>query len=57
MSCARLVEAIADRMADVGLRLHPDKTKIVYCKDRLRKLRLLTIHLITRCRSRPRQQN
>jgi RNA-directed DNA polymerase len=34
----RLVAAIADRMADVGLRLHPDKTKIVYCKDRLRKL-------------------
>ncbi|MBM0227743.1 MULTISPECIES: group II intron reverse transcriptase/maturase [Micromonospora] len=29
----RLVEAIADRMVQVGLRLHPDKTKIVYCKD------------------------
>ena len=26
-------KAIADRMAEVGLRLHPDKTKIVYCKD------------------------
>ena len=25
--------AIADRMAEVGLRLHPAKTKIVYCKD------------------------
>ena len=25
--------AIGDRMAQVGLRLHPDKTKIVYCKD------------------------
>lgn len=25
--------ALADRMAEVGLRLHPDKTKIVYCKD------------------------
>ncbi len=25
--------ALADRMAQVGLRLHPDKTKIVYCKD------------------------
>lgn len=24
---------ITDRMVDVGLRLHPDKTKIVYCKD------------------------
>ncbi|MEU7876563.1 group II intron reverse transcriptase/maturase [Dactylosporangium sp. NPDC049140] len=25
--------AIEDRMVEVGLRLHPDKTKIVYCKD------------------------
>ena len=25
--------ALADRMDQVGLRLHPDKTKIVYCKD------------------------
>ncbi len=25
--------ALEDRMVDVGLRLHPDKTKIVYCKD------------------------
>ena len=25
--------AIADRMEQVGLRLHPDKTSIVYCKD------------------------
>jgi len=24
---------IASRMSEVGLRLHPDKTKIVYCKD------------------------
>ena len=31
--------AIADRMAEVGLRLHPGKTKIVYCKDGKRKLR------------------
>jgi RNA-directed DNA polymerase len=23
-------------MAEVGLQLHPDKTKIVYCKDRKR---------------------
>ena len=30
-------QAIADRMADVGLRLHPDKTKIVYCKDSNRR--------------------
>jgi group II intron reverse transcriptase/maturase len=25
--------AIGNRMVEVGLRLHPDKTKIVYCKD------------------------
>jgi hypothetical protein len=25
--------AIEDRMVQVGLRLHPDKTRIVYCKD------------------------
>jgi group II intron reverse transcriptase/maturase len=34
----RLREAIADRMREVGLRLHPDKTKIVYCKDGNRPL-------------------
>jgi RNA-directed DNA polymerase len=34
----RLVEAIADRMGQVGLRLHPTKTKIVYCKDGNRRL-------------------
>jgi group II intron reverse transcriptase/maturase len=33
----RLVEAIAARMGEVGLRLHPDKTKIVYCKDANRR--------------------
>jgi RNA-directed DNA polymerase len=26
-------DAIAGRLADVGLELHPDKTRIVYCKD------------------------
>ena len=26
-------QAIGDRMEQVGLRLHPDKTRIVYCKD------------------------
>ena len=26
-------EAIADRLAECGLELHPDKTRIVYCKD------------------------
>ena len=30
-------QAIADRMAEVGLRLHPGKTKIVYCKDSNRR--------------------
>ncbi|MGW6100011.1 reverse transcriptase domain-containing protein [Streptomyces sp. NPDC055157] len=28
-----ILAALSDRMADVGLRLHPDKTRIVYCKD------------------------
>jgi len=28
-----VARAIANRMREVGLRLHPDKTKIVYCKD------------------------
>jgi RNA-directed DNA polymerase len=30
---SRLVTAIANRMDEVGLRLHPAKTRIVYCKD------------------------
>ena len=33
----RLVVAIGDRMAEVGLRLHPTKTRIVYCKDGRRR--------------------
>jgi RNA-directed DNA polymerase len=33
-----LVTAIANRMSEVGLRLHPDKTRIVYCKDGKRQL-------------------
>ena len=28
-----VLEAIARRMAEVGLELYPDKTRIVYCKD------------------------
>lgn len=33
-SQARMVQdAIANRMGEVGLHLHPDKTRIVYCKD------------------------
>jgi retron-type reverse transcriptase len=34
----RLVTAIGDRMAEVGLQLHPTKTRIVYCKDGNRRL-------------------
>jgi RNA-directed DNA polymerase len=34
----RLREAIANRMREVGLRLHPDKTKVVCCKDGNRPL-------------------
>jgi len=30
-------EAIADRFAEIGLELHPDKTKLVYCKDSRRR--------------------
>jgi RNA-directed DNA polymerase len=26
-------EALTERLAGLGLQLHPDKTKIVYCKD------------------------
>jgi group II intron reverse transcriptase/maturase len=33
----QVLAAIADRMVEVGLRLHPDKTKIVYCKDANRR--------------------
>jgi RNA-directed DNA polymerase len=29
----RVWAALSERMAGVGLRLHPDKTRIVYCKD------------------------
>jgi RNA-directed DNA polymerase len=29
--------ALAKRMESVGLRLHPDKTKVVYCKDKRRR--------------------
>lgn len=28
-----VLSALGERMAEVGLELHPDKTKIVYCKD------------------------
>ena len=29
----QVLAALQDRMAEVGLRLHPDKTGVVYCKD------------------------
>ena len=35
----RVLAALEERMADVGLELHPDKTRIVYCKDRNRRRR------------------
>ncbi|MEV7871367.1 reverse transcriptase domain-containing protein [Streptomyces sp. NPDC088124] len=28
-----VLAALTDRMVEVGLQLHPDKTRIVYCKD------------------------
>ncbi len=34
----QVLVALSERMASVGLRLHPDKTQIVYCKDRKRRL-------------------
>ncbi|MFI8008018.1 reverse transcriptase domain-containing protein [Streptomyces sp. NPDC086010] len=33
----KVLSALEDRMAEVGLRLHPDKTRIVYCKDGKRR--------------------
>jgi RNA-directed DNA polymerase len=32
-----VLAAIAERMEEVGLRLHPDKTRIVYCRDGRRR--------------------
>ncbi|HWO52020.1 MAG TPA: group II intron reverse transcriptase/maturase, partial [Ornithinibacter sp.] len=32
-----MLAAIVARMEEVGLRLHPDKTRIVYCKDSNRR--------------------
>jgi RNA-directed DNA polymerase len=32
-----VLAALTDRMVEVGLRLHPAKTRIVYCKDGLRR--------------------
>ncbi|OKI99900.1 group II intron reverse transcriptase/maturase [Kitasatospora sp. CB01950] len=32
-----VLAALRERMVEVGLELHPDKTRIVYCKDQLRR--------------------
>ncbi|HEY5846626.1 MAG TPA: group II intron reverse transcriptase/maturase [Nakamurella sp.] len=34
---SKVLAALHERMAEVGLELHPDKTKIVYCKDSNRR--------------------
>src|SRR3954469_2379327 len=33
----QVLEAVGGRFAGIGLELHPDKTKIVYCKDSRRR--------------------
>ena len=33
----KVLAALRERMAEVGLELHPDKTRIVYCKDSNRR--------------------
>jgi RNA-directed DNA polymerase len=33
----QVLAALANRMEEVGLRLHPDKTRIVYCRDNVRR--------------------
>ena len=33
----KVLAALEERMAEVGLQLHPDKTRIVYCQDRNRR--------------------
>ena len=33
----QVLAALAERMEEVGLRLHPDKTRIVYCRDGRRR--------------------
>ena len=38
LQARQVQEAIGKRLAEVGLQLHPDKTRIVYCKDDRRRL-------------------
>ena len=50
---ARLVlAALAERMTQVGLELHPEKTRMVYCKDdgppRLARVRAVHVSWATR---------
>ncbi|MFJ3883349.1 reverse transcriptase domain-containing protein [Streptomyces sp. NPDC090077] len=33
----QVLAALRDRLVEVGLQLHPDKTRIVYCKDSYRR--------------------
>jgi RNA-directed DNA polymerase len=40
----KLLREIDQRFAECGLSLHPDKTKVVYCKDGSRKGRFSVIH-------------
>jgi group II intron reverse transcriptase/maturase len=35
----RLLQTLKQRFIECGLELHPDKTKIVYCRDRKRKMK------------------
>ena len=37
LQAEQVLAAITERMQEVGLRLHPDKTRIVYCKDGKRR--------------------
>jgi RNA-directed DNA polymerase len=33
LEAGKVLDALAHRLAEVGLELHPDKTRVVYCKD------------------------
>ena len=41
-----VLAALEQRMAEVGLQLHPDKTRIVYCKDGKRRAHGLRGHVV-----------
>lgn len=42
-----MLELLIKRFAECGLQLHPEKTKIIYCKDSIAKRTILTRHLIS----------